>query len=135
MTKTDNNIQKPDIAQRIAEALARTTKPTMSANDDFKSDEGTVIGEVPEHLRHLHNLLEEVGNEACDAEHRFHEAKKRHDAIRSIFFDALKQHVPIDGDEYDGIKLCTDWQVVGFKHDEMGGLGEMLAREVMGGHR
>jgi len=135
---TDNN-QKLDIAQRIAEALTRTSEPTMSACGDFKPDEDTVIGEVPEHLRHLHNLLDEVGDEARAAERSFREAKKRHDAIHSIFFDALEQHVPSDGDKYYGIKLCASWQVVGYKRDdddsEMGGLGGLLAMAAMGDRR
>jgi hypothetical protein len=132
-----DNTKELDIAQRIAEALARTSEPTMSADGDFKPDEDIVIGEVPEHLRHLHNLLVEVGHEGRAAERRFREAKKRHEAIHSVFFDALEQHVPSDGDEYSAIKICTNWKVVGIKHGdddgEMGGLGKLLA--AIGGHR
>ena len=131
-----DNTKELDIAQCIAEALGRTTEPKMSADGDFKPDEDTVIGVVPEHLRHLHNLLDEVSDEVLAVERRFREAQVRRKAVHSIFFAALEQHVPSDGDNYDGIKLCADWQVVGFKRGsddrESGGLGELL-RMAMGG--
>jgi len=111
---TDNN-QKPDIAQRIAEAIARTTKPRMSALSDFKSDEDTVIGEVPEHLQHLHNLLEEVDEEVAVVERRLRQAQTQREVIHTTFFAALELHVPSHGGDYDSIKLCKGWQVAGTK--------------------
>ena len=134
-----DNTKELDIAQRIVEAMQRSSEPRPSALGQFKPDEDTVIGEVPEHLRHLYNLVDEVGNDAMEAARRYHEANKRHAAIHAIFFDSLRQHVPSDGNEYDGVKLCEGWQVVGFKNKkdegEMGGLGELLAMAVMSGYR
>jgi len=127
---TDND-QKLDIAQRIAEALSRTSEPKMTSVGDFQPNEDTVLGEVPEHLRHLHNLLQEIGDEVRAAEELLREVKKHHGVIHTIFFAALEQHVPTDRDKFDGTKLCTDWKVVGFRSnesdDDMDGLGAMLA--------
>lgn len=127
-----DNTKELDIAQRIVEAMQRSSEPRPSADGQFKPDEDTLIGVVPEHLRHLHNLLEELENEVRDAERRFRETKKRHGALHAIFFDALEQHVPSNGGDYDGVKLCTNWQVVGYKRDERGGnLGDLLGAALM----
>lgn len=124
---TDAETQTPrDIALRIAEAVARTGEPNPSANGDFDPKEDTLLGEVPAHLRHLHNLLHELGEEVAEAGYRYRQAKKRHGAVHAIFFDALETHVPSDQDNYDGVKLCVDWQVVGFKHDKRRGADDAI---------
>ena len=113
---TDNS-KGLDIAQRIVEAMGRTSEPRMTADGQIKPDEITaVIGEVPAHLRHLHNLLVELAEEAYEAELHSRRARERHSAVHSIFFDALEQHVP-SGD-HDGVKLFPDWQVVGYRSDD-----------------
>lgn len=114
---TDNN-QQMDIAQRVAEAIQRSSEPRETAEGEFDAETCTIIGEVPVHLRHLHNLLDELLDEASDAEVLFMEAKKRCRAVRYIFFDALEHHVPADKDKYRGISLLEDWQVVGYEGDE-----------------
>lgn len=132
---TDNNHKELDIAQRIVEAMQRSTIPRRSAVAQFKPDEDTVIGEVPEHLRHLHNLLIELVDEIDNAEHYSIDAMERHGALRTIFFIALEQHVPSNGDNYDGIKVCEDWSVVGYKRDnneEMLSLDAFLTMVAMG---
>ena len=126
-----DNAKELDIAQRIVEAMKRTSEPRPTADGQFKPDEDTVIGEVPEHLRHLHNLLDELGNEARAAEQHFREAKNRHEALHAIFFDALKHHVPCDGNGFNGIKLCEGWQVVGYKRDKRPGSFEEMLRQAM----
>ena len=120
-----------DIAQRIVEAISRTTEPKRSVDNKFKPEEDTVLGVVPEHLRHLHNLLVEVSDEAHAAERSFLEAKRRGKAVHSIFFAALGDHLSRDYDKCIGIKLCSDWQVVSVKLDDddgdEDGLAELLA--------
>jgi len=137
---TDNN-QKLDIAQRIAEAMQRTTEPKLTTNGEINPEQDTVVGEVPEHLRHLHNLVDEIGDEAIAAERHALELANLHKTVKSVFFDSLEMHVPTRTDEmdFDAVKLCTGWKVAGVKQGdddgEMGGLGELLAMAAMGGRR
>jgi hypothetical protein len=129
-----DNTKELDIAQRIAEYLARTSEPKASANGS-KKENGEVIGSVPVHLRHLHNLFVELGDEAAAAEREFHTKKERMMMVRSIFFDALKTQVP-GPENCSGFTLLENWDVVANygSDDEMGGaLGELLA--AMGGRR
>jgi hypothetical protein len=116
-----DNIPKLDIAQRIAKTFSRTTELTMPTYVDLNPGEDSTIGEVPKHLRPLYVLLTEVSDEADAAEQRLREAKERCDALRAIFFAALKQHVPYDRDDYDGVKLCAHWRVAGFKRGDDSG--------------
>ncbi len=115
-----------DIAQRIAEAIARTTEPTMSSTAKLNPETDTVLGTVPVHLRHLHNLLEAVNKEARTAEEIFRSAQSRHGIVRAVFFDALETHVPVNGTEYTTVKLCEGWKVAAYKHDFGDGLGDSL---------
>jgi len=115
----DNN-QNLDIVQRIAEALARTSEPKICIGYDFKPEEGTIIGEVPRHLRHVCNLLEELAEEALAAERHDLEVRKQYFYLYNVFFAALIQNVPCDEDIYKGIKVCADWQVIGLSHNKSG---------------
>lgn len=120
-----------DIALRIAEVLARTDEPRPSSDVKFDPAEDLVLGEVPPHLRHMYNLLEDLQEEASEAKRQFDAAKKRLHTAREVFFDALEIHVPSDKDDYAVIKICEDWQVVGLKHDEdrgLEGIGDVLAK-------
>lgn len=107
-----------DIAQLIAEALARTDEPRMTAVMEFNPETDTEIGEVPEHLRHLHNLLNELGDELRAAEEVSMKASKKCDVVRSVFFTALDQQVPSNGDNFNSTVLCNDWKVAGRKGDD-----------------
>ena len=95
-------------------ALARTGEPAKSVNQALDPAD-TVIGVVPVHLQHLHNLVDELTNDLIAAEQRFLEARKRRELVRALFFDALETHVP--SNNYVGVSLCTDWQVVGLKRE------------------
>ena len=90
---------------------------------------GVVIGEVPMHLRHLHNLLGVLAIETVAAERRSQESQQRLEAVRTIFLDALRAHAPC-GDQFDRARVCEGWQVVGYKsaNDEGCGLnlGDLL---------
>jgi len=108
--------QKLDITQRLVEALARTGEPGIPVVDDFKPEGSTVIGEVPRRLRHGFNLLEEFYKEALVNEQQTNEASMRHNALEGILLAALIQNVSCVEDEYGGILVCSDWQVVGISH-------------------
>lgn len=105
MTDNTNNL---DIAQRIAEALSRTTvaRPmggTMKAGSE-------VIGSVPEHLRHLNNLVDEMGVETVALESAFHKKRKQFDIVRAVLFNSLKTHVT-EPENASGITILDNWDV------------------------
>lgn len=133
-----DNTKELDIAQRIVEVLSRTSEPRPTGGGSMK--EGSeVIGSVPVHLRHLHNLLDELGDEVVDAALEFRSKKGRLMAVRNIFFDALKTHVP-EPENASSVQILENWDVTAnFRSDdndgEMGGLGELLAMAAMGGRR
>ena len=135
---TDNTTPKLDIAQRIAEYLSRTSEPKVSV-DGSQKDASEVIGSVPLHLRHLHNLLDELNGEAAEAAREFRSKRERMMMVRSIFFDALKTQVP-EPENCSGVTLLKNWDVVANyrsgDEDEMSdGLGALLAMAAMGGRR
>ena len=55
--------QDTDLAQRIAATMARPLSEIYdtSGNLPFEPETQTIVGEVPLHLRGLHNLLHEIG--------------------------------------------------------------------------
>lgn len=112
---TDNNVS-PDLAQRIAEALSRTGDPRTSS-DGTNDQNFKVIGVVPTHLRHLHNLLADLGSEAAAAEAVALKAKMRHSIMHSVFFDSLATHVP-DPEGASGIMILENWDVVAMVEDD-----------------
>ena len=113
-----DDITKLDTAQRIVEAMSRTGEPRPTTNGEFNPDKDTVIGEVPEQLRHLHNLVDEIRAEAIAAEKNARRLTDRHNAVKKVFFDSLETHVPHDEGDFSGIKLCTAWRVAGVRHEE-----------------
>jgi hypothetical protein len=107
---------KYDIAERIAEAVARTTEPLQLRDERPVSEDETVLGNVPQHLRHLHNLIYELKDEAHEVEKKLHEANKCFHAVREVFFTALAEHIP--SDDFDRVNICKDWQVTGWNDNE-----------------
>ncbi len=130
-----------DIAQRIAEAVNRKTVPTMTSTGKLNPKTDTLIGSVPEHLRHLHNLLAAVGKETRTAEEIFRNSQTRQHIVLAVFFEALETHVPYDSSKFSGVKLCEDWKVAAYKRDDLSDLfGEGVGLEdllgILGGaHR
>lgn len=107
-----------DLAQIIAEAVQKESEPKMTNVDFFDPKKDTVIGEVPLHLRHLYNLLIEFKYELFDTYNKFIVADRRHRVVSEVFLDALEHHLPTISDgEYDAIKVCNNWTIVGLKHD------------------
>lgn len=111
-----------DLSQRIAEAMARTSEPRPTG-DGPMNDGSEIIGSVPMHLRHLHNLLDELGHEVADAAQAFHAKKKQHETVRTLFFDALKTQVP-EPQKSTGISILANWDVAAMFRDSDDG-GEM----------
>lgn len=120
-----------DLAQRIVEYLGRTTKPKDSSDGTNKGF--AVIGTVPEHLRHLHNLLCDLDHEAKEAEIAFQRAKNRHQIIHGLFFESLETHVP-DPEGVDGIMILANWDVVAMVRDEKDGMRSRISA-LFGGMR
>lgn len=120
---------KTDTAQRIAKALARTTEPRSPA-EGFTNDEGNeIVGTVPTHLRHLHNLVEELSDEVAAAEAELLKRQQRMKHVHALFFDSLKAHVS-KSKEANAMSILKNWDVTAFVHTPddnghgmMGGFG------------
>lgn len=102
-------------------------------------DGSEVIGSVPVHLRHLHNLLIDLLDEIDEVERAFRSRTQRLEAVRSIFFDALKTYVP-ESENAKGVQILENWDVAAyFRSDKdngrMAAVGEFLAMTVAGGRR
>ncbi len=127
-----------DLAQRIAEHVARTSEPrpcssSLSDGDDDPKQEP--IGKVPVHLRHLHNLLEDLANDADAVEREYHERKALMSAVRDLFFTSLKTHVP-DPEGASCIMIRNDWSVIANMGDGSDSdLASMIAATIITGGR
>lgn len=91
---TDTTTPAPqDIAQRIAAAMAR---PEANIYDSIGEDnpydpvKHTLIGEVPMHLRGLHNLLEELGEEVTAIKRRRMEVAKKAEGIMTEAAESIR---------------------------------------------
>ena len=129
---------KLDLAQRIAEHVARTSEPrapiaALGVGDDTPNQER--IGTVPMHLRHLHNLLEDLANDAHAAAREYQERKALLGAVRALFFASLETHIPRP--ESEGyIIIRQDWSVVANMENDSGSdLAGMLAAALGGALR
>lgn len=103
--------QKLDLAQRIAAALGHTDDPRQMFENE--PEEGaTLLGVVPLHLRHLHNLVNELGQELRDAEDPMLEQQRNKEFhfVRALFFASLETYVPTP-EGCEGIMLVNDWKV------------------------
>lgn len=99
-----------DLVQRIAECVNLTAEPRPSS--DGTNPEGfTVVGSVPLHLRHLHNLLDDLRAEAYRLGNAYMGRMDDVKTVRSLFFASLKTHVP-DPDDADAIKILENWDIV-----------------------
>lgn len=107
-----------DIVQRIYEALSRTSCPLATAGGDVEEGD-RVIGSVPIHLRHLHNLLYELSHEFRDAKRYVEDAEARLDLVRSLFFRALEESVTQPPGTL-GIAILPNWDVAALFEEENG---------------
>jgi hypothetical protein len=125
-----DNTKKLDIIQRIVEALSSKSKPRATGGGSME-DNDEIIGSVPLHLRHLHNLLDELGDEVTEARTEFDDKRKRMMAVRSLFFDSLKTQVP-EPKNASGLTILKNWDVAAsFRSDDESGLYEL--DEMIGG--
>lgn len=122
-----SNTKELDIAQRVAEYLARTSEPKATASGS-KKEGGEVIGSVPTHLRHLHNLLHELNNEVVATERELRTKKKRMMLVHNIFFDSLETQVP-EPENCITVSLLKNWDVVAYcSNNEDGEMGDDLSK-------
>jgi hypothetical protein len=100
-----------DFAQRIALALAHTDEPRAMRR--FEDGGRLLLGFVPLHLRHLHNLLDDISLEIerSRGTSQLVALHQQYDLVQQLFFTALEMHLPaIRG--YDGVRIASsDWGV------------------------
>jgi len=108
------NEEKLDIAQQIAAAVSATGDPKQPTNlpPYEPEDGGEVLGELPMHLRHLYNYLEEILFRVQDADEESKNDFYDLMVVRKVFWSSVKQR--FDREELDRFAICADWKVVGF---------------------
>jgi hypothetical protein len=89
--------QTLDLAQRIAYALSCTDEPGIPIFEAKEDVETTHLGETPLHLRHLANLLCELGEEEALAQQKFDQAKAKLDKVTA------------QADSPEGLVLSVQW--------------------------
>jgi len=111
--KTTKNL---DIAQQIAVAVRKTSAPTKDPVGmiEFDPENDFLIGEVPHHLRHLHNLMSDLGDKNHETIKDVFKTAKRAPMMHSLFYDALEQHFSVNYEKYNSIKICSGWRVAGY---------------------
>jgi hypothetical protein len=102
---------KLDLAQRIAEALSRTSEPRATGGELELEESQQVIGKVPVHLRHLHNLLFSMREEVAEASEDLSKKEEELDAASFLFFFALREHFSKPENSLP-IFVCNNWDVV-----------------------
>jgi hypothetical protein len=111
-----------DIVRRVVTAMSRTSKPRASAYR-ITEDYTEVVGTVPKHLRHLHNLLAELIDEAESAQEQLYPASEqvlcfeRALTVRSLFFSALKTYVPVP-EGASSMMVLKSWDVAAYFIEE-----------------
>jgi hypothetical protein len=105
-----------DIAQRIAEAIRCTSDSRQTATGQMR-DDGEVIGSVPTHLQHLHNLLSDLAEEAAEAAAVLASKRERLLAVWAILFDALKDQMP-EIQKTSSMLILENWNVVAVPEPE-----------------
>ena len=106
----------PDLAARVAAALARTDVPRSTDTGKFDPKKHDVLGHVPTHLRHLHNLLDTISDEAITLEKALERKKVDLETVRDLFFSSLLTAAP-PSDDHTEIMVCDGWLVAGIKED------------------
>ena len=109
----DTTSPKLDLAQRIMEALNRTSEPVPSADEIAAAPTKgqQVVGVVPIHLRHLHNLLLEQATMVQAAEAKLESLVAEKDVLRALFFRSVDTHVTqLEG--ACGLSVLKNWEVV-----------------------
>ena len=122
----DSSSETPtlDLAQRIAAALSCTDEPRPNPSDVERRESDIMLGTVPVHLRHLHNLLVDSDNRRDD------------EVLNGLFWNALDTHLD-NNVRLHKKKLMSDWTVIGVpddgrpRHD--GGLGDVVMIQIGGG--
>lgn len=108
----DQNQQTPklDLAQRVAEALRRTDEPRHTV-ENKPEDGAKFLGEVPVHLRHLHNLMHDLHQETCAESDPCVQylRSKDYSIVHELFFMSLRTHTPPP--KGYAIILVENWKV------------------------
>jgi hypothetical protein len=101
-----------DLAQRIAQAVARSDEARSTSGYAVESGEtATELGEVPLHLRHLHNLLSDMAEEKTAMLRILQMIDEKSSLVRNIFFSSLDTHFP-QPEGADSIAVTKEWKVL-----------------------
>lgn len=118
---------QPDILQRIAAALLRTdeAKPTGGKDVSWLPDM-VPLGKMPPHLRHVHNLVGEVTEEAEVLHRALMKKLAEAQHVRDLMFSALEQQLPAPKDA-KGVQIHEDWTITArVPQDDDPDLGSMF---------
>jgi hypothetical protein len=107
-----------DLAQRISEAILRTTKSCEDADAREAGEDEEVLGQVPKHLRHLYNLLYELADVADEAAKKTSDAEIQFEIVHALFYAAISQNITIDNPTLSEVEICKDWKIIALKEDE-----------------
>lgn len=103
-------IEQVDLAQRVAAVLTSTSVPRQTAKASQEVG-AVVIGTVPLHLRHLHNLMYDLYEEINRSDVKTYLSRKRSaDLVNRLFYTSLQFYYPVLFTEETTI--LTDWRIV-----------------------
>lgn len=119
--------QKLDLAQRIAEAVNRTTEPLPTTKGMTFTEGQQIVGAVPTHLRHLHNLMVEQAKAVGVVEAQLNAMMCEMDTLHTVFFSSVEEHIT-KPEGATGLTVLDTWDVAAnFRNEEDGNPLNMLA--------
>ncbi len=107
-----------DIAEQITKAISDTSEPVQKSWAEFNPNEDIPIGKVPKHLRHLHNLFNDLKQETRNSKNQHIEMKRCRRAVHTILFESIKYHTAHTFVLGQSIKICSEWRIVVYNLDE-----------------
>lgn len=96
-----------DLAARIQFAMNRGDDPVQK-NPQAVPENGTVIGVVPQHLRHLSNLHVEINEEIKELLKKIEKLQMQESLVAALLDDGLD----IDDNKPVNVAILEDWQIV-----------------------
>jgi len=111
--------ETPDIVQLIAAALQSESTSRAEYLECVNDDTETVIGHVPEHLRSLCDLCNELLVKERAMEEELMISYLRSEAIRTLLIESIFEKLPDNvREQYDSVGIRVDWHVIGQRSEE-----------------